>query len=108
MDFGPVLSVNIEAFDGLEKKDRVDAIDDAIHRLQFERRLTLLTEKQREHMCNESLSGAQRARLDQCKTDEEREEVINGYARATYFKRVAWISYLNGETPNPPIPADAE
>lgn len=108
MDFGPILSANIEALDELDGKDRVDAIDDAIHRLQFERRLTLLTEKQRDHMCNESMSSEQRDRIDQCKTDAEREGVINGYARATYFKRVAWISYLNGETPNPPIPADAE
>jgi hypothetical protein len=106
MEFEKILSVDIDALDSLEKEERVEAIDDAIHRLNFERRVTLLTDKQRQHMMDESPSAAVRQRIAECKTDKEREEYITGIARATYFRRMAWAAYLNGETPNAPISAD--
>lgn len=106
MDLGNILAVNIDVLDNLEPCDRVEAIDDAIHRLNFERRVTLLTDKQRQHMMDESLSDAVRQRLDTCKSDKERDEYITGHARATYFRRMAWAAYLNGETADAPIPAD--
>jgi hypothetical protein len=106
MEFEKILSVDIDALDSLEKEERVEAIDDAIHRLNFERRVTLLTDKQRQRMMDESPSAAVRQRIAECKTDKEREEYITGIARATYFRRMAWAAYLNGETPNAPISAD--
>jgi len=106
MEFEKILKVDIDALDALDRNARVDAIDDAIHRLSFERRVTLLTDKQRQHMMDESMSDTVRQRIDSCKSDKEREEYITGIARATYFRRMAWAAYLNGETPDAPIPAD--
>lgn len=106
MDFGNILTVDIDALDNLEKDERIEAIDDAIHRLNFERRVTLLTDKQRQHMMDESPSAAVRQRIADCKTDKERDEYITEIARATYFRRMAWAAYLNGETPDAPMPAD--
>jgi HD-like signal output (HDOD) protein len=106
MEFEKALTVDIDALDALDMDARVEAIDDAIHRLGFERRLTLLTDKQRQHMMDESMSDAVRQRIDSCKSDKEREEYITGLARATYFRRMAWAAYLNGETPHAPIPTD--
>ena len=86
-----------EALDALKRKEKVEVLDDALHKLNFERRLASLTDKQLEHMNGGSLSDAQRERIDNCKTDEAREEVIEGYARAEYFKECLWIDYLNGD-----------
>lgn len=91
----------VDHLDSLDKEARLEAIDDALHRLNFERRVTALTEKQLQHMHDNSLSIAQRERLDACNTDEQRDEVITGYARATYFKQCAWSDYLNGATDEP-------
>jgi len=100
------LVVDIDALDTLDRDARVEAIDDAIHRLNFERRLTLLTDKQRQHMMDEAMSVAVRQRINACTSNKERDEYIIGIARATYFRRMAWAAYLNGETPDAPIPAD--
>ena len=106
MEYEKILSVDIDALDALDREERVEAIDDAIHRLNFERRVTLLTDKQRQHMMDESPSDAVRQRIAACSSDKERDEYITGIARAMYFRRMAWAAYLNGETPDAPIPAD--
>lgn len=106
MEFGNILKVDVEALDALEKEKRVECIDDAIHRLKFERRVTLLTDKQRDAMMDESLSDAQREKLDKCKTEEDRYRVCQEFARLTYFRRLAWAAYLNGETKDAPVPAE--
>jgi len=106
MEFEKALMVYIDALDALDRDARVETIDDAIHRLGFERRLTLLTDKQRQHMMDESMSDAVRQRIDSCKTEKERDEYVTGIARAAYFRRMAWAAYLNGETPHAPIPED--
>lgn len=86
-----------------EGSARIDAIDDAIHRLQFERRWQLLSPMQVKHMCDESLTDGERAALDACRTEREREERIDMYARARYFRRCAWQQYLNGYDSSPPV-----
>lgn len=95
----------LEYLDGLESQERIERIDDLLHRLNFERRLTGLTEHQLEHMHNRSLSEPQRAKLDQCQTEKAREELLNHYARAQYFRDCAWVDYLNGTCNDPPCPA---
>lgn len=94
----------LEFLDGLDKPERIEAIDTLIHRLNFERRVTTLTEKEAEHMMNEGLSPAQKEKLDEAKAkgnQSKYDELINAYARATYFRRMAWVAYLNdgGEKP---------
>lgn len=106
MSFGEILAVDIYALDLLNRDDRVEAIDDAIHRLQFERRVALLTDKQRDSMMDDSPSPAVRKRISECRTETEREEYITMIARATYFRRMAWAAYLNGESKNAPVPAE--
>lgn len=100
--------INFEVLDALERKNRVDAIDDAIHRLNFERRLTLLSERQHRHMADESLTHIEKEKLGRLKTEDERETYINDIARTRYFRRMAWVAYLNGETKEPPIPDDSQ
>lgn len=90
------------ALDGLTPKERVEVIDDVLHRLNFEKRVALLTRGQKEHM-SMSLSDAQRERLASCKTEEERTEVVEGYARANYIRKCAWDEYLHGLVDDPPF-----
>ncbi len=87
--------------DAFTKDDRVAIIDELIHRLQFERRLTLLTPSQLTSM-HRVLSPEALKRLDECKTEDEREEYITQYARAHYFRQCAWVDYLNGAIDEPP------
>ncbi len=86
----------------VDPKTRIDWLEAAIDRLQFELRLQQLQPNQLEHLCDESLRPAERARLAQCKTEAERAEYVETYARARYFRRCAWINYLNGVTDVPP------
>lgn len=89
--------------DSVDKTVRVEAINDLIHRLKFERRWSSLVPNQLQHMADESLSGAERKALAACKTESERDERFDMYARARYFRRCAWIMYLNGEEEKPPV-----
>lgn len=98
----------IAAIDDAPKSGRIEAIDDLIHRLQFERRWQQMADNQIKHMCDESLSDAEAAALAKCATDRERDERIEMYARARYFRRCAWITYLNGETDAPPVAASED
>lgn len=86
----------------LEVKERISLIDDLIHRLKFERRVALLTPKQLEHMSNH-LSVEQKDRINNCKNEKERNEVVHGYARCNYIRELAWANYLNGWTDDPPF-----
>lgn len=92
----------VAVMDSLEPEARVEAIDDLIHRLKFERRVTLLTPDQLNHMSS-VLSTEQRERLQSLKTEKEREGVIDAYARAMYFRNCAWSDYLNGIEDKPPF-----
>lgn len=100
--------INFEVLDTLDRQNRVDVIDDAIHRLNFERRLTLLSERQHRHMADESLTSIEKEKLGRLKTEDERETYINDISRLRYFRRMAWIAYLNGETKVPPVPDDSQ
>lgn len=92
-----------ESLDNLDdKQKRIDLIDDAIHRLLFERRWQSLTPEQVKHMCDESLSEAEHAALANA-SGKRHDELVTMYARARYFRRCAWVSYLNGETGEPPL-----
>jgi len=90
----------------LPKGDSSDLlIDDAIHRLQFEKRWRSLTESQLEHM-SEHLRPHQRERLDKCESQEEFDHVIADIARHRFFIRCAWSDYLNGICDDPPAPGE--
>lgn len=94
----------LELLDALEEKERVERIDDLLHRLNFERRLTLLAPNQREAMNNRSLTEHDRKKIDACTTEQQRERVFQDLARTQYFRDCAWIDYLNGGTDVPPTP----
>lgn len=89
--------------DTLEKDERLESIEDLLHRLNFERRLTTLTDEERNHMNNESLSPEAKQKLDEARTVAGREKLITMYARSIYFRRCAWIDYLNGSTDEKPF-----
>ena len=89
-----------------DKPKRIELIDDAIHRLNFERRWQLLTPEQIKHMCDESLSQAESDAIGKANGQKRYDELVTMYARSRYFRRCAWMCYLNGETNEPPIGAE--
>jgi hypothetical protein len=93
----------IEALDGLTTAKRMEAIEDALHSLNFEKRVTGLTDEQKDHLFNDRLTDAAKQRLAACKTDTAKEALIDEYARTRYFRRCAWVDYLNGVTDTPPV-----
>lgn len=95
----------LDFLDQLEPDERREKIDDFLHLLNFERRFMLLTDEERAHIMDEGLSPEQRKALDKDKalSEEAYEERLKGYARATYFRRMAWAAYLNGETEKKPF-----
>lgn len=102
-EFQKIEKVLLTFLDTLEKDERLGSIDDFLHRLNFERRLTMLTDEERENMNNESLSPGARQKLVDAKTPAEREELITMYARSTYIRQCAWFDYLNGSTNEKPF-----
>jgi len=93
----------LQYLDELVEQERVERIDDLLHRLHFERRLTLLTPNQHAAMNNRTLHPTERANLDACKTGVERDKLIAGLARAQYCRDCAWGDYLNGVCAEPPV-----
>ena len=95
----------LDYLDVLELNERIKRIDDLIHRLNFERRLSSLAPNQLDNVLNCTLSEPQLARLDKCKTAIERDAILHGYARTLYFRDCSWVDFLNGTTSEPPVPA---
>ena len=97
--------VVIDYIDGLESPDeKIQAVDEFIRRLNFVRRLLLLTSEELEHLFDESLSPNAKAALEKDKPGSPAfEERLNMYTRAIYFKRCAWNDYLNGITDTKPF-----
>lgn len=93
----------LEHLDSLDEEKRVDRIDELIHFLNYQRRYLLLTDEERAHACDESLSPAMRDKLDKAKTEAEREKLIQMYARGNFFRKCAWADYLNGVTEEKPF-----
>lgn len=95
----------LDYLDVLELNERIERIDDLIHRLNFERRLSSLAPNQLDNVLNCTLSEPQLAQFDKCKTAIERNAVLHGYARTLYFRDCSWVNYLNGTSSEPPVPA---
>jgi len=95
-----------------DQAQRLERIADLEHVLGFERRLAELTLEERDALEEANyprLSDAQRKRLDECKTDEERDRIFNDLGRAHFFRRCAWADYLNGVTRyKPPVTEKAK
>jgi len=94
--FDTIMDCWSEQTDCMSQEDRVDLADAIINMVQYERRLWSLTQRQVDHMSvMEGITTAQRERIDKCKTDEAKDDVIAEYARAEYFKSCEWTDYLN-------------
>ena len=93
-------------FAEMDSKARVNELDDLMHRLQFERRLAMLSPNQYQAMSDKSLNPYQLAKLKNCKTDAERDFLFTDFARLQYFRDCAWIDYLNGVCDHPPVAAE--
>src|SRR5438046_2059505 len=102
-EFGKIEESMLDLLDKMDQKERLEAIDDLIHRLGFEKRLTELTEEERAHMNDETLSPEARKALEAEKNAVAREERLTMYARSHYFKQCAWIDYLNGTSTEKPF-----
>ena len=89
-----------------DSKERIEKIDDLLHRLNFERRLSCLSDEEREDMVSAGrgrMTPEMREKIDACKSEAERDALIHGYARAQYFRQCAWADYLNGVSQNKPF-----
>lgn len=89
--------------DDMDQDEKLEALDDAIHRLNFERRLAALDENQLKHMGDDSLNIHEKKKLKECETEEQRDALFTDFARTRYFRQCAWVDYLNGVHPDPPI-----
>lgn len=90
----------------MSEQDRISKIDELLHMLNFERRLAALTAEQRHAMmlAGESrITDEMRQKIDACKTDVERNNLIDGFARAVYMRQCAWSDYLNGVSKEMPF-----
>jgi hypothetical protein len=83
-------------------KEKIEVIDDLIHRLQFERRLTDLSEAERKSMMCE-LFDCDRKALAECKTEADRDKLFESISRTMYFREIAWLNYLNGHAKEKPF-----
>jgi len=95
----------LDYLDVLESNERIERIDELIHRLNFERRLSSLAPNQLDSVLKYTLNEPQFARLEKCKTALERDAVLRGYIRSMYFRDCTWVDYLNGTSSEPPVPA---
>lgn len=88
--------------DKVKGKRRLQRIENLLRILNFERRFALLAREEVASMNDESLSPAMRRQFDEADATE-RERLIAGWARVFYFRRLAWINYLNGGTEDKPF-----
>lgn len=88
--------------DKLKGKRRLERIDSLLRILNFERRLAMLTREELASMNDEFLSPASKKRYNEV-VPAERKELIEGHARTIYFRRCAWLSYLDGNTEDKPF-----
>ena len=89
-----------------EKEDRIKKLGELKDYLDFNLRLTELSDEELEsyHRCHDGpvLSDEMRATLDSCKTGTQRKYYTEMWARALYIRRCEWDSYLYGETDEKP------
>jgi hypothetical protein len=107
---GDNLQQKIEDFinqldEDLSVEDRVAEIKKALYKLNFEFRLSSLSENQLHHMADESLCEGDRQRLEKATTEAEKRNIYMDASRTLYFRQCTWIQYLNGETDEPPVPS---
>lgn len=88
------------------EENEIEIINELINYLNYRLRLIQLSnnEKQDFIYCNEGypLTNEQRKTLKKNKNNED--YYFEMWARATYFRKCAWLNYLNGNTnEKPPI-----
>jgi hypothetical protein len=85
--------------------ERLEKIEDLLHLLNYEKRITELTDEEADAMIAASagsLSDKERELLAQL-SPEKREVWISKYARQQLFIQYAWSNYINGITDYKPV-----
>lgn len=90
-----------------DQKERIARIVQIQKYLSYNLRLTKLTDEEKENFV-ESVEGGHmtdemRKTIDNCKTKEQKDHYYDMWARSTYFRKCAWMSYLHGETNDKPF-----
>lgn len=93
----------LDILDNLPQEKKLELLDDAIHKLNFEKRFAGLTKNQHSHLRGEMTKETHEHLISL--DEERRDKAFNEYARALYFRQCAWINYLNGFTDD--IPCEA-
>jgi hypothetical protein len=86
-----------------ERLKRIEALEQF---LGYDRRLTELSDDEKEAFVNSmegNLSDHERRMIANKPEGAEREKYIDSLARANYFRRCAWMNYLNGTSKDKPI-----
>jgi hypothetical protein len=87
-------------------KERLDKINELLSFLNYNKRLTELSKEEKlnfvEAMEGANLTDKQRKILNESDV-KMKDHYIEMWARSTYFRRCAWISYLHGKGDIPTI-----
>ena len=89
------------------KEERIKRIKEMQDFLAYNLRISELTERELDDL-GRTMEGVyftdnMRKTLDDCKTEERKNYYIEMWARSTYFKQCAWMSYLHGECSDKPF-----
>ncbi|MEK7070687.1 MAG: hypothetical protein AAB966_02680 [Patescibacteria group bacterium] len=86
--------------------ERLKRIDEMLFFLNFNRRLTKLSDEEKQDFanCHEGFPWTEnmRATYDNAPDKKTKDYYIDMWARSTYFRRCAWESYLSGYTNDKP------
>ena len=88
--------------DRINLPQKIEVIDDIIHQLNFLRRFSLLSDKEKKFITEDGLAfPIEHQRIENAKSKEIKDKLINNLARTIYFRKIAWVAYLNGEKEKP-------
>ena len=87
--------------------ERLKRIDEMLFFLNFNRRLTELSDEEKEDFdnCHKGFPWTENMRTtyDNAPDQKTKDYYIDMWARSTYFRRCAWENYLSGYTDDKPI-----
>lgn len=86
-----------------ERVEKIEEVRKGLNqRLTFELRSSLMTNEELAHM-NGALSPEAVRRINEARTEAQKESLIRSFARAIYHRKCAWQEYLYGDNNEKPF-----
>lgn len=89
-----------------KEDERIKAIKELLDFLNYNLRLTELTAEEKQDFIKtiegNNLSDACRDKINNAKSETEKNYYVDMYARANYFRKCAWMDYLYGKSNEKP------